>query len=59
MLRGFRATTLTVLFAAASLAIHADATPPSQSGEIQLQLGHEFFAEGRYQDALEAYLCRR
>ena len=31
----------------------ADVTPQSQSGEIQLQLGHEFFAEGRYADALE------
>jgi tetratricopeptide (TPR) repeat protein len=54
-MQGLRATTMSVLFAAASLAIHADVTPQSQSGEIQLQLGHEFFAEGRYQDALEAY----
>ena len=54
-MQGLRATTMSVLFAAASLAIHADATPQSQSGEIQLQLGHEFFAEGRYQDALDAY----
>src|SRR6266851_8344623 len=55
MQRGLRALTMSVLVAAASLAIHADATPQSQSGEIQLQLGHEFFAEGRYQDALQAY----
>jgi tetratricopeptide (TPR) repeat protein len=46
---------MSVLFAAASLAIHADALPQSQAGEIQLQLGNEFFAEGRYQDALQAY----
>jgi len=55
MQRGFRVTTMSVLFAAASLAIHADATSQSQAGEIQLQLGNEFFAEGRYQDALQAY----
>ena len=29
--------------------------PQSQSAEIQLQLGNEFLAEGRYQDALDAY----
>src|SRR6266852_555959 len=52
---GIRAMTLLVLVGAASLAIHADATPQSQAGEIQLQLGNEFFAEGRYQDALQAY----
>ena len=39
---GIRALTMSVLVAAASFAIHADATPQSQSGEIQLQLGHEF-----------------
>jgi tetratricopeptide (TPR) repeat protein len=55
MQRGFRGMTMSVLMAAASLAIHADATPQSQAGEIQLQLGNEFFAEGRYQDALQAY----
>ena len=55
MQRGFRVMTMSVLIAAASFAIHADATPQSQSGEIQLQLGHEFFAEGRYQDAIQAY----
>src|SRR5260370_2895918 len=55
MQKGLRALTMSVLFAGASLAIHADATPQSQAGEIQLQLGNEFFAEGRYQDALQAY----
>src|SRR6202158_3743449 len=53
--KGIRAMALSVLSAAASWAIHADATPQSQAGEIQLQLGNEFFAEGRYQDALQAY----
>jgi len=33
--------------------LRADVT--SQSGEIQLQLGHEFFREGRFADALDAY----
>src|SRR4249920_764173 len=33
--------------------LRADVT--SQSGEIQLQLGHEFFREGRFSDALDAY----
>src|SRR5229473_2989431 len=54
MQKGLRALTISVLFAGASLAIHADATPQSQAGEIQLQLGNEFFAEGRYQRALTA-----
>jgi tetratricopeptide (TPR) repeat protein len=40
---------------AASLVIHADVTPRSQSAEIQLQLGNEFLGEGRYQDALDAF----
>src|SRR5262245_21958645 len=39
---------------AASFVIHA-VTPQSQSGDVQLQLGDEFYAEGRYRDALEAY----
>jgi Flp pilus assembly protein TadD len=43
------------LCAAASFVIHADATPPSQAAEIQLQLGTMLTAEGRYIEALEAY----
>jgi predicted aspartyl protease/Tfp pilus assembly protein PilF len=40
----------------ASVAIYgSDVLSQSQSGEIQLQLGHEFFREGRFADALEAY----
>ena len=57
MQRGFRVMTMSVLVAAASLAIHADAPPQSQAGEIQLQLGNEFFAEGRYQDARQVRCC--
>jgi len=52
---GFRATAIAALVAAASFAIHADATSQSQSAEIQIQLGNEFLAEGRYQDALDAF----
>jgi tetratricopeptide (TPR) repeat protein len=50
------ALVLTALLAAATLVIHAAATgPDSEAGGIQLQLGRELFAEGRYLDALEAY----
>jgi Flp pilus assembly protein TadD/predicted aspartyl protease len=54
---GFRPSAVSVvaLCAAASFVIHADATPPSQAAEIQLQLGTMLSAEGRYIEALEAY----
>ena len=41
---------------AATLVIEA-VTPQShsQAGAVQLQLGDEFYAEGRYRDALDAY----
>lgn len=51
----FRGAVVTSLVAAASFVIHAQVTPQSQSAEIQLQLGNEFLAEGRYQDSLDAY----
>jgi len=41
--------------AASFSVIHADATTPSQSTEIQLQLGDLLYSEGRYLDALDAY----
>src|SRR3954471_7191928 len=53
--RGFRVITAAAVVAAASYVIRADVTPQSQSAEIQLQLGNEFLAEGRYQDALDAF----
>ncbi len=53
MRRGVRAVAVSALVVAGSFAIYADAM--SQSGEIELQLGHEFFREGRFADALEAY----
>ena len=51
---GLRAVAIAGMVGIASFAIRAD-VPQSQSGEIELQLADEFFAEGRYQDALEAY----
>ena len=55
MKRGNRAVAIAVMIAAASFVIHADVTPLSQSGEIQLQLAHAFYRDGRYPDALDAY----
>src|SRR5215831_1627101 len=52
---GIRVAALLTCLVAAGFAIHADDTPQSQSAEIQIQLGQEFLAEGRYLDALEAY----
>jgi tetratricopeptide (TPR) repeat protein len=51
--RAVAVATLTV--AAASFVVRADVTPQSESGEIQIQLGNEFMAEGRYLDALDAF----
>ena len=53
MLRGFQATLVGILCGAAVIAIHADVS--SQASEIQLQLGHQLFGEGRYLEALDAY----
>ena len=55
MRSGIRAAVIAGLLAAASLTINADVTPQSESGEIQLQLARQFLADGRYQDALEAF----
>lgn len=50
-----RGAIVTAVIAAASFVIHAEVAPQSQSVDIQLQLGNEFMAEGRYQDALDAF----
>jgi tetratricopeptide (TPR) repeat protein len=55
VVRGFRGAVFAVVCAAASYVIHAEVTPQSQSAEIQLQLGNEYLAEGRYVDALDAF----
>ena len=46
---------LAVVAAAASLVLRAEAAPQSHSAAIRLQLGQQFFAEGRYPDAFDAY----
>ncbi len=55
MHRGLRSFTILVVMAAGSFVVHADSMPPSQSAEIQFQLGNLFFNDGRYRDSLEAY----
>jgi tetratricopeptide (TPR) repeat protein len=50
-----RVAAASLVVAAASYVIRADATPSSQASEIQLQLGDLLFAEGKYVDSLEAY----
>jgi Flp pilus assembly protein TadD/predicted aspartyl protease len=55
MYRRVRTAVVGVLLVAGSLLIAADVTQPSRAGEVQLLLAHEFFAEGRYSDALDAY----
>ena len=46
----FRFAAASALAAAASFALRADTTPPSQASEIQLQLGDLLFTEGNYHD---------
>ena len=53
--RGFRFAAMAAVIVTASFVIHAEVTPQSQSAEIQLQLGNEFLAEGRYLESLEAF----
>src|SRR5262245_42861675 len=55
MKRGFPVAAAVTIVAAASFVIRADDTPPSQSSEIQLQLGDLLYSEGRYLDSLDAY----
>jgi tetratricopeptide (TPR) repeat protein len=55
MRSAIRVAAASALIAAASFAIRADATPPSQASEIQLQLGDLLFSEGKFLDSLDAY----
>ena len=55
MQRGIRTGAVSATIAAATLVIHADTPPSSHTADIQLQLGHLFFDDGRYSDSLEAY----
>jgi tetratricopeptide (TPR) repeat protein len=52
---GIRALATGGLVAVASLIIQAGPTSQSLSADIQIQLGNEFLADGRYADALDAY----
>ena len=52
MLRGIRFVVVAGLLAASSFIVHADLTAQSESADIQIQLGQQFLAEGRYQDAV-------
>jgi tetratricopeptide (TPR) repeat protein len=54
MQRAFRLATASAIVVGVCL-IHADTKPASEISEVQLQLGNQFFSEGRYQDALDAY----
>ena len=40
---------------AAVLAVRSDLTAQSQTAQVQLQLGDQFFSDGRYEDALDAF----
>src|SRR5262252_76305 len=55
MRSAIRVAAASALVAAASFAIRADTTPPSQASEVQLQLGDLLFSEGKYLDSLDAY----
>ena len=51
----FRVAAASALVAAASFVLRADAVPPSQSSDIQLQLADLLFSEGKFLDSLDAY----
>src|SRR3954470_5257979 len=55
MRSALRVAVASALVAAASFALRADSTPPSQASEVQLQLGDLLFSEGKYLDSLDAY----
>ncbi len=55
MIGGIRALTTGALVAVAALLIEAVPASQSLTPEIQIQLGSEFLADGRYADALDAF----
>ena len=55
MQNGMRAAVVAAVVVGATFSIRAEFSQLSQAAEIQLQIGHELFREGRYRDALEAY----
>jgi predicted aspartyl protease/Flp pilus assembly protein TadD len=54
MQRGIRGFAVAIVVAATFVVVSAGITP-SQSGEIELQVANQFLADGRYQDALDAF----
>ena len=54
MQRRFHLLVVGVLVLASALVVRTDVTP-SQSADVQLLLGDLLYAEGKYQDSLEAY----
>src|SRR5580704_10878818 len=54
MQRGIRGVAILAIVVATSLVVSAGGSQ-SQSGEIELQLANQFFSDGRYLDALDAY----
>lgn len=54
MRSGFRSSAVLAIVAVATLIIHAEQLP-SQSSEIQLQLGRLLFSQGQYPESLEAF----
>src|SRR5262249_51819516 len=56
MNRGLRLVLISAVALTSTMVLRADIPSESQASEIQLQIGNQFFTEGRYQDALDAYL---
>jgi Flp pilus assembly protein TadD/predicted aspartyl protease len=52
---GLRFVAASAIVVGLTLVPRADGTSQSQSAEIQLQLGNMLFAEGRYQESLDAF----
>jgi Flp pilus assembly protein TadD/predicted aspartyl protease len=54
MRRGIRGVAISVMVATASMVVAAGGGQV-QSGDIELAIGNQFYADGRYMDALDAY----
>jgi tetratricopeptide (TPR) repeat protein len=55
MIGGIRALAAGALAAVGALLVQAVPTSQSVTADVQIQLGNEFLADGRYQDALDAF----
>ena len=56
MRSGFRVVAVSAIVAVAALVGRADVPPTVEAAQVQLQLGNLLFEEGRFNEALEAYL---